>query len=227
MRYSRQTSFLNSIQNIPENFYSEIRNKKIIVVGCGGVGSLLSQMLVRGGFLNLTLVDNDIIDETNLQRQAYFEENIGEGKAEALRENLLKIDKNANIKIYQLALDENNIKKIAMNCSLIIDATDNFETRRIINDYSEDKGKDWIYNGAVKTEAMSAIFYGNDKMFSKVFPKNAANISCCEVGVLSSTTSLSASLAYNMVLKYFLGIKENKLVKINLWNYKIYEIEIK
>ena len=226
MRYSRQETFLKNIKNFTPNFQNSIKNKKIIIVGCGGVGSVLAQLLVRGGFLNITLIDNDIVDETNLQRQIYFEENLGELKVNALKEILIKIDKNANIKTFQIIIDEININKIALNSDLIIDSTDNFHTRKIINNYCETNKKDWMYNGAVMDEIISGIFYGKDKIFNKIFNKKINDVSCCNVGVLASTTHICASLAYNNTLKYFLNMKEKKLIKINLWNNKLHEINL-
>jgi len=223
MRYSRQ----EKLEFIHKNFQESIKNKKIVLIGCGGVGSVLGQLLVRGGFLDIVLVDNDIIDETNLQRQIFAEENIGESKSVALKENLEKIDRNVNLKVFNTIIDESNIDKICRNSGIIVDATDNFETRRLINEYCEEKEKTWLYNGAVKTEVMSCLFRGEDKLFNKIFPQNVANISCCDVGVLASTTFTSASIAYNQILKYFLGEKCDKLIKYDLWENKVHEVKIK
>jgi hypothetical protein len=74
---------------------------------------------------------------------------------------------------------------------------------------------------------MSCIFYGKEKLFERTFPKKVKGEKCSDRGVLGSTTFSSASLAYNQTLKYFLNIKDNKLVKINLWENKLFEIKIK
>lgn len=222
MRYSRQ----ERLNFIPSNFQKKIKDKKIVIVGCGAVGSVLSQLLVRGGFLNLRLIDNDLIDETNLQRQIYFEEDIGYSKSYNLKKYLLKINKNAKIESFNTLLDETNIDEICDNCDLIIDASDNFQTRRLINNWSIKNLKDWIYNGAIRTEFISCIFYSDNNLFDKVFALNVSEESCCQFGVLASTTYACASLAYNQILKYFLQIKENKLIKIDLWKNKIFEIDL-
>lgn len=235
MRYSRQTKFLNN--NLYNNYEKnrdlnvKFENTKIIIVGCGGIGSVFAELLVRGGFLNLTLIDNDLIDETNLQRQTYFESDIGKSKSKTLKEILIKINSKAKIKVFENILDEKNINKICIESDLIIDATDNFETRVIINDFCEKNNKNWLYMGAVKTEVICCLFKGKDKLFSKKFPKNIKNESCCDVGVLASTTYTAASLGYNQVLKYCLNIenedKQTKLIKLNLWTNKLFEIKIK
>lgn len=227
MRYSRQEKFLRNLENFDENFQEDIKNKRIIVVGCGGVGSVLSELLVRGGFLNLVLVDNDIIDETNLQRQIFFEADIGKTKSKALKDYLRIINTNSRIECIVDIVDYKYSDDIFRNADLILDCTDNFAARKLINDYCEKNGKDWIYNGAVKTEIMSATFFGKNKSFSKIFPEDIVDEKCCDVGVLASTTFSGASLAYNKVLKYFLGIEDNNLIKINLWDNTIHEVALK
>jgi len=223
MKYSRQ----EKLDFIPNNFNKLINNKKIVIVGCGGVGSVLSEILVRGGFLSLVLIDNDIVDESNLARQIFFEEDIGEYKANSLEKYLIKINKNVKITKILGLLDEKNINNICKDTNLIVDASDNFKIRKIINEFCEKNNKDWIYNGAIRAEVVSCLFRGEDKLFNKIFPKEIIDERCCEVGVLSSTTYLSASLAYNKILKYFLGIEDKTLIKVNLWSNKLFNIKIK
>lgn len=227
MKYSRQEKFLKNLEEFDDNFQEYIKDKKIVIVGCGGIGSVLGELLVRGGFLNLVLIDNDLIDETNIQRQNFVEKDIGHPKSKILRNRLEDINKDVDCEFILNVLDESNINQICDKCDLIIDCSDNFEIRRIINQFCENKNKVWIYNGAVKSQIMTCIFYGKDKLFSKVFSNKVSDESCCEVGVLASTTFTSASIAYNQVLKYFLGIKENKLIKLDIWNNKLTEVNIK
>ena len=223
MRYSRQ----EKLKFIPEDFSKTIKNKKIVVVGCGGIGSVLCELLVRGGFLNLTIIDNDLIDETNLQRQNFEEDDIGEFKSNALKEKLKKIDSKIKIEAICTFLDKDNISKICSGCNLIIDCTDNFETRQTINKYCIQNKKDWIYNGAIKTQFISCIFYSDDNQFQKIFSKKIEDEKCCDVGVLASTTFACACLCYNQTLKYFLKIKENKLIKYDLWKNELFKINLK
>jgi adenylyltransferase/sulfurtransferase len=227
MRYSRQ----DALNQLPNNFSQSIHNKQLIIIGCGGIGSPLAELLVRGGFQTLTLIDTDIVDETNLQRQTFTEQDIATQKTTALKHRLEQIDskakKNKTIKIINDTLNKENINQIFKNSDLILDCTDNFETRILINNYCEQNNKDWIYSGAVKTQIMSCLFLGETKLFKKVFPKPIKNESCCEVGVLASTTFASASLTYNQVLKYFIGQKEQILIKQDLWTNQLFNIKIK
>lgn len=227
MNYSRQTAFLENIEGFDSNFQEKIKDKKIVIVGCGGVGSPIANLLIRGGFENLVLVDSDFVDESNLQRQTFFEEDIGKAKVECLKNQILKINSKCNVQIVGDILSEENIKEICLDSDLIIDATDNFLTRRIINEFCEKENKIWIYNGAVKDEVMCCLFEGKDKLFNKVFPKNVEDFGCSEFGVLGSTTFVSASLCYNEVLKYFLEIKRKEIIKLNLWNLELFKIKLK
>ncbi|MCA9459483.1 MAG: HesA/MoeB/ThiF family protein [Nanoarchaeota archaeon] len=227
MIYSRQKKFLENLNEYDLKFQDKIEKCKIILVGCGGIGSPLAELLVRGGFLNLVLVDNDLIDETNLQRQVFFENDIGNFKSKSLAKYLKKINSKVNCNVICDILNENNVNSICEGSDLIIDASDNFELRKLVNEYCETNNKNWIYNGAVKSEIITCLFYGEDKLFKKVFPKEINEVSCCEVGVLSSTTFASASLAYNQIIKYFLGIRDYKLIKLDLWKNQIFEIKIK
>lgn len=221
MRYNRQ----NKLDFLPNNFDEIISNKKLVIVGCGGVGSVLSEILVRGGFKNLVLIDADIIDESNLGRQIFFEEDIGKVKSLALADYLFNVDSDVEIESFDKELTNKNINNIFDGCDLIVDATDNFETRNLINKWCEENNKTWIYNGAIKSEVSSCIFRGENKLFGKVF-KDVKNIRASDVGILSSTTFLSASLAYNNVCKFFLGFDEKKLIKVDLWNYKFHEVNL-
>lgn len=227
MKYSRQEKFLQNLEEYDKDFQNSIKDKKIILIGCGGVGSVLGELLVRGGFLNLVLVDNDLIDDTNIQRQNFIENDIGHPKSKTLRNRLQDINKDVKVEFVLDIVDEHNISQVCDRCDLIVDCSDNFEVRKVINSFCEEKNKDWIYNGAVKSQIMSCIFYSKDKLFSKVFANDVCDESCCDVGVLASTTFGAASIAYNQVLKYFLGIKENKLIKLDLWNNKLIEVKIK
>lgn len=227
MRYDRANKFLGNLGLDINSLQENIKDKKLVIVGCGGIGSVLSELLVRMGFLNLVLVDFDKIDESNLGRQVFLEEDIGNLKAQALSEYLLKIDTSGNFEVVCDKLTKKNISKLCNNCNLIVDCCDNFDTRVLINDFCEQNLVDWVYNGAVKSEFVSCLFYGKDKLFNKVFPKEVYGDDNCDVGVLASSVFGGASLALNGILKYFMGIRENKMIKIDMWQGNLFEIKLK
>ena len=232
MDTSRQDLFLKNKTGFlideegKRSFYNNINKKQIAIVGCGGIGSPLAQLLVRGGFKNILLIDNDMIDKSNLQRQIYDYQDVGMIKSTSLKFHLEKINPNVKIELVEDILTPENIDDVLKNSEFVIDATDDFEVRRLINSYCEKTNKFWQYNAAVMSEVMTCVFDGRQKKFNKVFPKKVSNISCCEAGVLASTTFISASIAYQELLKFFIENKYNNLIKFNIWDFKIYNLKI-
>lgn len=190
-------------------------DKKILLVGCGGVGSPLAELLVRGGFSNLVLVDFDIVDKTNIQRQNYVEQDIGESKVESLKKRLLKINPKCKIDICAEKFDRNSKKELFTEVEIILDGTDNVTTRYDIDYFSKKYNIFWIYNGAIKTQSISCLLSPENQNLSKIIPKDFQEQGC-EDGVLGSTTYITASLCYNILLKYFIGHRENKLYKFDM-----------
>ena len=109
-----------------------IQQAKIGIAGAGGLGSNCAVNLVRSGFLNFIIVDFDVIDFSNLNRQFYFYNQVGRPKVEALRENLLSINPNARIDILQEKIEEHNIEAIFQNCDIIVEAFDQARYKRMI-----------------------------------------------------------------------------------------------
>lgn len=116
------------------NNYELIKNKNILLIGIGGVGSYALEALVRNGFINITIIDNDIIDITNLNRQLYTnQKNIGKIKVEEAKKRCLSINKNINITSLNLYLDNSNIDKILNNkYDYVIDACDSIDTKLLL-----------------------------------------------------------------------------------------------
>lgn len=222
MDLSRQNSFLKTK-------YGEVKefsNKKIIIIGAGGVGSPILELLVRGGFNNLIIIDFDVVDNSNLQRQIYIQEDISKFKVNALKQRLIAINPQVNVEINVDQITKENISKYCRDSDLIIDATDNFECRFIINEFAKQNDKPWIYSGAIRGEIICALFQGKKSNFDKIISKDAKNEDC-SVGVLASTTFIAASIVFNEVIKYFQETKySSKLIKFNIWQGKYFEVKI-
>lgn len=190
-------------------------NKKILLVGCGGVGSPLAELLVRGGFSNLVLIDFDIVDKTNIQRQNYLEEDIGESKVKALKKRLININPKCIVEIHAEKFNKNCNKELFKDVEIILDGTDNITTRYDINYFAKKYDLFWIYNGAIKTQSSSCLLSPDKNNLEKILPKNFQEQGC-EDGVLGSTTLITASICYNILLQYFIGHRENKLYKLDM-----------
>jgi len=232
MVYIRQEKFISKFISTDKNFQEIIKNKKIAIIGIGGIGSILCELLIRGGFLNLIIIDNDIVELSNIQRQIFFREDIGKYKIDAIENRLIKINPNISINKNKLLVNNKNINEICENVDLIIDATDNFKIRNIINNFCKENNKDWIYNGAIKSEIVSFIFKYSNK--NKIFNKYLKILKMLDseetenetFGILASTTFVSASIAYNQILKYFLNIEEYRFIKFDIWKNKCFNLNI-
>ena len=125
-RYERNGTSISEADN------AVLEEKKVCIIGCGGLGGYIAEMLLRVGVLKLTLVDPDLFDETNLNRQLFSTE-IGIGKPKVLeaKKRLLSVDKNSDIRALQEKLDETNAKKILVGHDAVVDALDNLTGRRV------------------------------------------------------------------------------------------------
>jgi sulfur carrier protein ThiS adenylyltransferase len=114
---------------------------KIGIAGCGGIGSNVADNLVRSGIKKLVIVDFDKVEESNLNRQNYFRDQVGEFKIDALRENLQRIDKSVNIEAINKKLNKTNIKDIFKDCDIVIEAFDKKHYKKIFFEEFADSGK--------------------------------------------------------------------------------------
>lgn len=110
----------------------KIKSVKVGIAGCGGLGSNTSHNLIRLGFKNFILVDFDIVEETNLNRQFFFYNQLGQPKAEALKENLLRINPDANIEVLQLKVDKININTLFTGCDVVVEGFDKVEFKTLL-----------------------------------------------------------------------------------------------
>ena len=153
-RYHRQTL----LPGIGREGQQRLRESSVLVVGCGALGTVIAESLARAGAGRLVIVDRDVVERTNLQRQVLFDEKDaarGTPKAVAARDRLHQI--NSGVSIEPVVADFNpiNAERIAAGCELILDGTDNFETRFLLNDLAVKLGLPYVYGGAVGTRGMS------------------------------------------------------------------------
>jgi molybdopterin-synthase adenylyltransferase len=209
-KYSRQTKVIGKIKGT------------IAIVGLGALGSVAANLLARSG-LNLILIDRDLVELTNLQRQLYNEDQINQSKAIATKNNLQKI--NSKIKITPLAihLNQNNIKELK-KANIILDCTDNLQTRFLINDYAKKNKIPWIYSAAIKTSGyVMPILQKPNYPCLSCFLK-PANLETCETsGVLNTITNAIASIQTTLAIK----ILKKQPTPPNLYHLDIYKPELK
>jgi adenylyltransferase/sulfurtransferase len=193
------------LKEIGKRGQKRLTESSVIIVGCGAIGSVAAINLVRSGIGRVTIVDRDIIDEGNLQRQFLFEEeDIGKEKAVIAEKKLRRMNSLVNVNGIIADVDSSNIKKIVENKDIIIDGTDNMITRFLINDVSVMKKIPWIYCGVIATYGMvKAIIPEKSACFQCMFPSVPLNLPTCNTaGILTSVPSILASIQSTIVIKY-------------------------
>ena len=180
---------------------------RVVVVGVGALGSLITEQLVRAGVGTVRLVDRDLVERSNLQRQVlYTEADIGRPKAAVAGERLQAI--NSDILIEALIADFTpaNAEQLAGGCDLLIDGTDNLETRYLLNDLAVGSSRPWIYGGCVGSFGQSALVVpGRTPCLRCLFPDPPpadALPTCDTAGVLGPAVHLIASLESTAALKW-------------------------
>lgn len=208
MRYDRQALYLNN--------EVLLRNSRVAIVGTGALGSVAAELLVRAGVGCVVLIDRDYVELNNLQRQSLFtEEDVGKLKALQAKKHLEEINSELNIEAYAEDLDYNNIDLI--NADIVLDCTDNLETRHLVNEYCRNKNLKWIYAGAIQNRGFIFNVMPEGACFNCVIKARSISDTCDSVGVLNSITHLIAAMQVNEAVKILLNRNyERDLLYFNL-----------
>ena len=193
-RYSRQILF----KDIGEHGQQTINQKHVLIVGMGALGTHVAEGLVRAGIRELTIVDRDYIEYSNLQRQTLFTESDADRmlpKVVAAQDHLKHIRSDIKVNIYIEHVDAQFLEQYATSVDLIIDATDNFETRQLINDFSYRYCIPWIYGGVVQSTYVETAFIpGQTPCFNCLMPQlPVINLTCDTVGVIQPALTMTTS----------------------------------
>ena len=197
---------------------------KVSIIGLGALGSLSSELLVRSGIKNLILIDRDYIEESNLQRQLYSKQDVGKPKVLVSKERLEKINPEIKIEAIFDHLDENNINKLKSD--LILDCTDNLQTRFLIDEFCYKNKIPWIFSSAIKQKGYVFNIL-KDCRFKDIFNNLKIGETCEEVGVLNTITSLISSIQVNEAIKILTNNNPEKdLIYVNLENNEILKLKV-
>ncbi len=196
------------------------------IIGCGALGTLQAEALVRAGIGGITLVDRDFVEPGNLQRQFLFSEQDAldnTPKAIAAATRLKALNSSVRIEAEVADLEPRTIRDLCANVSIILDASDNFETRYLINDYAVETGTPWIYGGAVGTYGLTmTVLPGETACFRCLYPEPPSGIqpTCETQGVLSTITMLIATMQVTEALKLLSGSRaacRNSIYTADVW----------
>jgi molybdopterin/thiamine biosynthesis adenylyltransferase len=197
-----------------------IKNAKIAIIGLGALGTVTSQLLTRAGIGELLLVDKDKITLDNLHRQLlYKEKHVGQLKTEITKKELQEINKDTKINTITEYLAKENTQ-ILDDYDLILDCTDNMQTRFIINDYCKEKNKTWIHAAATGIKG-NVLVVDNPDEFKKIIRTGETFDNCEEIGVINTLTTMISAIQTTQALRIITGKKpEQGLIRINPWENK-------
>ncbi|MDD4877712.1 MAG: HesA/MoeB/ThiF family protein [Candidatus Nanoarchaeia archaeon] len=223
MRYSRQ----EILKEIGAENQKKLLASKVVIVGLGATGSSSAELLARAGIGHLVLIDRDVVELSNLQRQSLFsEEDIGKPKAVAARDAIHAINSEVKADAYPVDLECDKVS--VLEADLILDCTDNLFTRFLINDYCKKNKKPWIYSAVVGTKGMVMNFLPASKVcFNCIFKMVEGLDTCATMGILNTAPSVISSFQVTEAIKFLTGQKASKdLVHIDVWKQAFEKIKV-
>jgi molybdopterin/thiamine biosynthesis adenylyltransferase len=223
-RYSRQILF----HGIGAEGQKRLAAARIAIVGCGATGSALAALLARAGLGRLRIIDRDYVEPSNLQRQSLFDEkDAAESlpKAIAAAHKIAAFNSRIVVESHVADLTPDNVEVLLQDTDLILDGTDNFETRYLVNDYSVKYSVPWIYSAAVGSYAVTLnVLPGQSACLACVFPASPRGmVETCETsGILNSAVNLVASIAATEALKLVITGKDSPKLRRTLLSWDVW-----
>ena len=221
-RYSRQVLF----PGIGREGQGKLAVARVAVVGCGATGSALASLLARAGVGNIRIIDRDFVEPSNLQRQSLFDESDAAQslpKAIAAARKISAFNSQIVIEPQVADLVPANVESLLEGMQLILDGTDNFETRYLLNDFAVKASLPWIYTAAVGSYGITMnVLPGKTACLACVFPDlPRGSFETCETaGILNSAVNLAASIAATEAIKLLVGAEDRMrrtLLSFDLW----------
>ena len=231
-RYSRQVI----LSEISESGQTKLLSSKVVIIGCGGLGCPLGLYLASAGIGSITLVDNEKVELSNLNRQIAFKfSDVDKYKSLALGKALKNINQEIEIKTETKRLSEHNISQIFFDKDIIVDCTDNYETRLLIAKNCFEAGIPMSFGAAVRQEGQTAFFRAKKQKnklsqfpcYACLFPSQSNSKltpRCSEVGILGPVTGIIASIQALNTIRYLTSQKVSN--NLMLWDgLSFYEVK--
>ncbi len=219
LRYSRHLL----IPEVALEGQRKLKNSSVLIIGTGGLGSPVALYLAAAGVGRIGLVDYDVVDSSNLQRQViHGTSTIGKLKVESAKEKLLDLNPDIQVDVFNEPYTSENALRIARDFDLILDGTDNFPTRYLTNDVAVFLGKPNVYASIYRFDGQVSVFYAKEgPCYRCLFPEPPPPglvPSCAEGGVLGVLPGTIGTLQATEALKLLLGIGEPLIGKLQLYN---------
>ena len=211
----------------------KLRASRVAIIGCGATGSSLASLLARAGLGSLRIIDRDFVEPTNLQRQNLFDEtDAAEStpKAVAAARRIASFNSEVVVQGQVADLCPENASTLLSGVDLLLDGTDNFETRYLINDYAVQNSVPWIYTSAVGSYGVTMnIQPGETACLACIFPESPLGVleTCDTAGILNSAVNLVASVAATEAIKILIGAKQSlrrSVLSYDVWRNESAEI---
>lgn len=231
-RYERQARFAP----LGEDGQRRLLGGRALVCGCGALGSVIAETLVRAGVGCVRIVDRDFVELNNLQRQVlYDEQDVADNlpKAVAAANKLRRINSEIQIEPIVADLTHHNIGKLATDVDVIVDGTDNFATRFLLNDFAVKYGKPWVYGGCIGAEGQTmTILPGRTACLACLMPDApppGTTPTCDTAGIIAPIVNVIASIEAAEALKILSGHEDStsrRLTIIDLWDNQMRQVEL-
>ncbi len=209
---------------------------RVLLCGCGALGSVLANTLARAGIGFLRIVDRDFLELNNLQRQVLFDEAdvaAGTPKAIAAVEKLKRINSEIEYEPVVADVDHTNLERLAADVDLLLDGTDNFETRFLLNDYSQKHRKPWVYGGCLGAEGQTLTIIPGETPCLRCLiaepPPPGESPTCDTAGILSPIINVIASMQAAEAIKILSGNQaaiNRKWTIISLWDNTLRQMDV-
>ncbi|THF73720.1 ThiF family adenylyltransferase [Cohnella fermenti] len=229
-RYSRQILFAP----IGESGQRKLADSSVCIVGMGALGTVLANHMVRAGIGSVRLVDRDFVERSNLQRQMLYEEADAEQgipKAIAARDKLARVNSSVRIEAIVADATARNVEALLEGADLVLDGTDNFRTRFLLNDACFKHGIPFVYGGAVSSRGMSAVLVPGETPCLRCFMSegDAGGQTCDTIGVIAPIVDIVASYQAIEALKLLVGdsaARRRSLISLDVWHNQIFEMNL-
>ena len=200
-----------------------LKNAKVLCVGAGGLGSPALMYLAAAGVGTLGIIDFDVVDESNLQRQIIHRQStLGKPKAESAAETVREINPLINVQVHNEALDRDNVLEIFGQYDLIVDGTDNFATRYMVNDAAVLLGKPYVWGSIYRFDGQASVFWAeHGPCYRCLYPEPPPPgmvPSCAEGGVLGVLCASIGSIQVNEAIKLITGIGEPLVGRLTIYD---------
>jgi adenylyltransferase/sulfurtransferase len=218
-RYSRHLI----IPDVGVDGQKRLKNAKVLVVGAGGLGSPALLYLAAAGVGTLGVIDFDVVDESNLQRQViHGQSDVGRPKAESARDSIAEINPFVKVNLHQVHLNSENALDIFRDYDLIVDGTDNFATRYLVNDAAVLLGKPYVWGSIFRFEGQVSVFWEeHGPQYRDLYPEPPPPgmvPSCAEGGVLGVLCASIGSIMVTEAIKLITGIGETLLGRLMVYD---------